>query len=162
MGDSIARMSPSSSEGRRVRRFARGKMVGIASASAIVTLVWLFVACSPSVGDLCDPSRYPGTTTNSVYLAECCAPADYPGGVVTDMRCPTYGESADGGDGGDAMTDGPIGPPCPGECTCPQPPPRLGLSGPRVGRLGRRGAAVPALVGGALGRPKKNPVPSGT
>ena len=92
MGDSIPRMSPSSSEGRRVRRFARGKMVGIASASAIVTLVWLFVACSPANVDPRTPSSWPGGTMNPQYLASCCAPADFAGGVVTDNPARTTGK----------------------------------------------------------------------
>lgn len=132
-------MTSSGPKGKRARRFARGQAAAV--AVGMVSAVICFVAaCGDSYGDLCDPSRYLGGTANSGYLASCCDPKLYPNRIVLDPRCPNHNQSPDGGDGGDASADGPIEPPCPGQCLM-WPPVGWGL--PLMVWIGPEAAAPP-------------------
>jgi hypothetical protein len=104
-------------EGKRLRRTACVKAAAVAIA-VVSVVVWIASACSSGTIDVCDANNWEGGVKNNGWYETCCEPAAYPGGVVGEPTCPNYGTDAgtDAGDGGDAMADGPIEPPCPGQC----------------------------------------------
>jgi len=73
-------------------------------------------ACSSGTIDPCDAMDWQGGVKNTTWLSVCCNASNYPDHVVTEPTCPNYGGPDAGSDGGDAMADGPIEPPCPGQC----------------------------------------------
>jgi hypothetical protein len=121
--------------------------VGIAVA-LVATAAWIVAACDSGGFEVCDPSGWPGGAQSGAFIAACCSPSYFDGGIVTWPYCPNYdgpdaahdGDAMNEADGGDASTTGPIDGSCAGECV-PLPP--TGWSWPSLVWIGAEDAAPP-------------------
>lgn len=108
---------------KRGRRIAYAKAIGIAVA-IVTTAAWMVAACITGTFEVCDPKNWQGGAQSAQFFDTCCKPSIYDGGPVDWPYCPNYdgpdaahhGDAMNASDGGDASADGPIEPPCSGEC----------------------------------------------
>jgi hypothetical protein len=128
--------------GKRSRWSAYVK-AGAAAVAVVSTVAWIVSACSSGTIDVCDPAEWPGGVKSSGFLEDCCNLDGFDSGIPTQPGCPNYdGSDAvnDTSDGGDAMADGPIGPPCSGQCVAFPP---AAWDGPMLVWIGTSADAPP-------------------
>ena len=118
--------------GRKRRRWSAGAKTAAITLTLVATAVWIATACITGNIQICDPANWTGGVKNPAFLKDCCDPSFFDGGIVTWPPCPNYGGS-EAGDGGDASADGPIEPPCSGQCVAFAP---LGWDGPSMVWIG--------------------------